>query len=339
MKTINTDIIIIGAGPSGLFTVFEAGFLGYNCVVVDSLPEIGGQLSALYPEKPIYDIPGYPEILAGELVEKLKEQAAPFNPQYLMNNPVTALEDNGEDGFKITTPEAEITAKVVILAGGLGVFTPRKPPLENLETFEEKSVFYAVRGKDKFADKTLVIAGGGDSAVDWAVELAKTAKHIHVVHRRNDFRAHEETVRQMHELADAGKITLHTPCQLGGVDGQNGELSRVIIKDLNKEETTIDADCLLCFFGIAPTLGPIAEWGIGVDKKKVAVDAATMQTSRKGILGVGDIVEYPGKLGLILTGFAEAAIAAKTAQSVINPEKKYRLVYSTSVGSPGTKAS
>ena len=335
MTTHSTDIAIIGAGPSGLFMVFEAGFLGYKCTVIDSLPEVGGQLAALYPEKPIYDIPGYPSILAGELVEKLVEQAAPYDPTYLLNNPVTDLEET-EDGFRLKSGDETVEAKVIVLAGGGGVFTPRKPKLEHLEEFEENCISYAVKQKDQFKDQNIVIAGGGDSAADWAVELAKIVKHVHVVHRRPDFRAAEETVRQMHELAENGNITLHTPSQLKELIGENGQLSHIKIADFDENQTTLEADHLLCFFGLIPALGAVADWGLELESKKICVTQSTASTNKKGILAIGDIAAYEGKIPLILTGFSEAAIAAKTAQSIIDPDKKFKVVYSTSKGVSST---
>lgn len=331
---IRRDIAIIGAGPVGLFMVFEAGFLGYKCAVIDSLPDIGGQLTALYPEKPIYDIPGYPSVLAGDIVSNLAKQAEPFDPVYLLGHPVDTVTQT-DKGFTLTAGPNRIEAKVVIIAGGMGVFTPRKPPLAGLEQFEHKSLFYAVRDKTRFKDKTLVIAGGGDSAADWAVELAEHAKHIHVIHRRSTFRAADATVLKMEAYAAEGKITVHTPAQLAGLDGDKGQIKTVDIKYQDGSEQTLHADNLLCFFGLSPALGPIAEWGINLTGKKVAVEAHTMQTSTPGILAIGDICDYPGKLDLILTGFAEGALAAKTAQGVIEPEKKFKLVYTTSRGVPG----
>ena len=333
MNLIEKDIAVIGAGPTGIFTVFEAGMMGYSCAVIDSLEEIGGQLSALYPEKPIYDIPGYPHILAGDLVKKLEEQAAPFNPEYVLGNPVSEL--SGEAGnFTLKAGNTTIKAKVVCIASGGGMFVPRKPPVAGIEQFENTSVHYAVRGKDRFADQTLVVAGGGDSAADWAVELAPAAKHVHVIHRRAEFRAADVTVQKMYELVDAGKITIHTPCQLSAIDGNDGQLSRVTIADLDNNTKDLEADHLLCFFGISPTLGPLAEWGLNVTKKKISIDPETMATNVKGIVAIGDAVDYPAKLSLILTGFAESALAMKTAQSVIDPDKKFKVVYSTSKGVP-----
>lgn len=336
-----TDIAIIGAGPSGLFMVFEAGFMGYKTVVLDALPHIGGQLAALYPEKPIYDVPGFPKVLAGDLVANLQAQAAPFNPTYLLGEPVLTMDDEG-GAFTLHTASHTVHAKVVIIAGGGGMFTPRKPlGVEGLETFEaSKHVHYAIRDKAKLAGQTLVIAGGGDSAVDWAVELAATAAHVHVVHRRPDFRAAEATVDAMQTLVNAGKITLHTPTQLAALEGTNGTLERVIIKDTEGHPTTLTANHLICCFGLAPNPGPFAKWGLategeGVDKGQLAVDRRTMQTSHPGILAIGDIAGYAGKVALILTGFAEAAVAAKQAQAIINPEKKFKVQYSTSKGVPG----
>ncbi|MEC9291684.1 MAG: NAD(P)/FAD-dependent oxidoreductase [Pseudomonadota bacterium] len=333
-KVIQKDVAIVGAGPVGLFTVFEMGLLGYNCVVIDSLPQIGGQCSELYPEKPIYDIPAYPMILAGELADKLDEQIKPFNPEYVLGDEVTTLE--GEAGnFTLTAGETTIKAKVIVVAAGAGVFTPRKPPIANLADFEKKSVFYAVKKKDQFKDKTVVIAGGGDSAVDWAVALGDICTHIHVVHRRDDFRAAEATVQKMRELEAEGKLTLHTPYQLKELTGKDGNLTQVTLAKRGDEDKVIDADNLLCFFGLVPSLGPLAKWGLGIAKKKIVVEPATMQTTVPGILGSGDITEYPGKLDLILTGFAESAIAAKTAQGIIEPDKRFKLIYTTSSGVPG----
>ena len=333
-NTITTDIAIIGAGPVGLFMVFEAGFLGYKCAVMDSLPEIGGQLSALYPEKPIYDIPGYPSVLAGEIVENLAEQAKPFAPEYILGNPVEGVTENSDGSFTLTTATNTVQAKVIVIAAGMGVFTPRRPPIDNLQDYENKSVFYAVRKKEQFAGQDIVIAGGGDSALDWAVELAPMAKSLHVVHRRNSFRAAEDTVAKMRGLEVEGKIHVHAPSQLSALEGQDGNLEAVTLADLDGNKTTIEAQKLLCFFGMSPALGPIADWEMALSGKKIAVTPSTMETTRRGILAIGDITDYAGKLDLILTGFAEAAIAAKTSQGIINPEKKFKLVYTTSKGVP-----
>lgn len=334
MKTFETDIAVIGSGPVGLFTVFEAGMAGYSCCVIDSLDEIGGQLSALYPEKPIYDIPGHPKVLAQELVQKLEAQAAPFKPEYVLGHAVSTFEKDENGHFTLTAGENTIKARSVCLAAGGGMFAPRKPPLDNIEQFEGESVFYAVRGKERFKDEVIVIAGGGDSAADWAVELAAIAKHVHVIHRRAQFRAAEETVKQLHDLAENGNITIHTPCQLKGLNGEGKKLEQVTIADLDGNETTIDASKLLCFFGISPSLGPVANWGLDMDKKVVNVDPTTMKTNIDGICAAGDIAGYGHKLHLILTGFAESALAIKTLQGYMDPDKKFKVQFSTSKGVP-----
>lgn len=328
-----TDIAIIGAGPVGLFTVFEMGMLGYTCALLDSLPEAGGQLQALYPEKPIYDIPAFPTVLAGDVVQQLMKQAEPFAPDYFLGDAVTTIAGEANN-FTLTAGNIMMQAKVIVIAAGAGVFAPRKPPLANLEQFENISVFYAVHHKQQYANHTVVIAGGGDAAADWAVELAHLGAFVHLVHRRAEFRAAEATVQQMHTLVAEGKLIIHTPCQLHALRGKDGQISQVDITDLDGQITSIPATRLLCLFGLSPSLGPIADWGLNTTGKKVVVNPATMETTRPGILAVGDITDYPGKLDLILTGFAESAIAAKTAQAIIHPEKKFRLVYTTSSGLP-----
>ncbi|PIZ30790.1 MAG: ferredoxin--NADP(+) reductase [Alphaproteobacteria bacterium CG_4_10_14_0_8_um_filter_53_9] len=335
MTDITTDIAIIGAGPAGLFMVFEAGFLGYSSTVIDALPQAGGQLSALYPDKPIYDIPGYPKILAGDLVAKLQGQAAPYKPTYVLGEPVLTLTGVAGD-LTLKTENHTIQAKAVVIAGGGGMFTPRKPVgLDNLENFEDAgSVLYAITHKEALRGHTVVLAGGGDSAVDWAVELAGIAAHVHVVHRRADFRAAPETVRQMMALVDTGKITLHTPAQLKALHGDDGALASLTLADVDGAETEIVASKLICCFGIAPQKGPFAAWGVTEEKGKLPVDPSTMMTNVPGILAIGDIADYGHKLHLILQGFAEAAVAAKTLQALIDPDKKFKVQYSTSKGVP-----
>lgn len=336
MTDFTTDVAIVGAGPAGLFMVFEAGFLGYSCVVLDALPQAGGQLGALYPDKPIYDIPGYPKILAGELVSKLMGQAAAYKPHYLLGEPVESL--SGEAGnFTLATASHSVQAKVVVIAGGGGMFIPRKPnQVPDLATFEAAgSVLYAITKKESLRDLEVVLAGGGDSAVDWAVELAGIAQHVHVVHRRADFRAAPETVRQMEELAAAGKITLHTPYQIAGLQGLGGVMNGVTVADLDGNTKDIAAAKLVCCFGLAPQEGPFAGWGVTVEKGKVPVDPASMATNVPGILAIGDIAGYGHKQALILIGFAEAALAAKTVQAIIDPGKSFKVQYSTSKGVPG----
>lgn len=330
------DVAIVGAGPSGLFMVFEAGFLGYKAVVIDALPQIGGQLAALYPEKPIYDVPGHPAILAGELVEKLKTQSAPYEPIYLLGEPVIDLVDNN-GVFTLTTANHTVEARAVIIAGGGGMFTPRKPTqLMNLVEFEAShAVRYAITKKHELAGHSVVLAGGGDSAVDWAVELAHIAEHVHVVHRRADFRAAEATVAEMMRLVEAGKITIHAPYQLQELKGTGGQLDTVVLADLDGGVKDIAATQLVCCFGLAPNVGPMADWGLGLERGIVPVDRATMMTNRRGLLCIGDMAGYEGKVALILTGFAEAAVAAKSVQGLLNPERKFKVQYSTSKGIPG----
>ncbi len=337
MSNYVTDVAIIGAGPSGLFMVFEAGFLGYKTVVLDALPQIGGQLAALYPEKPIYDVPGHPHILAGDLVKNLEAQAAPYSPTYLLGEPVESM-DEAEGVFTLQTASHSVQAKVVVIAGGGGMFTPRKPTqLDNLAAFEASgSVRYAITKKHELSGKDVVLAGGGDSALDWAVELAHIARHVHVVHRRNDFRAAEATVAEMMRLVEAGKISLHTPFQLDALSGENGQLTEVRLADLDGATRNVAATELVCCFGLAPNSGPLSNWDLGLEKGVLPVDRSTMATRRAGVLCIGDMAHYEGKVALILTGFAEAAVAAKTVQAHINPERKYRVQYSTSKGVPGT---
>jgi thioredoxin reductase (NADPH) len=282
-------------------------------------------------------VPGHPHILAGQLVENLKAQAAPYHPTYLLEEPVTHLQQGPDGTFTLTRAGGQkIMAKVVILAGGGGMFAPRKPTgLDNLSAYEESgAVSYAVTQKAKFAGQTLVLAGGGDSALDWAVELAGIATHVHLVHRRPDFRAAEATVQKMQALVGEGKITLHTPFQLNALNGTNSKLESVTLADLEGQTRTVQATQLVCCFGLQPQAGAIATWGLGLDKGLIPVNRATMETPRKGVLCIGDMADYEGKVALILTGFAEAAVAAKTCQAIINPEKKYKVQYSTSKGVP-----
>lgn len=331
---LETDVAIIGAGPSGLFAVFQCGMLGLKSCVIDSLDQIGGQCTALYPEKPIYDIPAEPSILAGELIEQLEAQAAPFHPALRTGDQVVAL--RGQEGaFTLETARGEtIKAKAVIIAGGAGSFGPNRPPLDNIRDFEGHSVFYAVRSKAQFSGKTIVIAGGGDSAVDWAVSLAETAQHIYIVHRRDKFRAAEASLEQMHKLVQQNRITIVTPAQLSRLDGENGQLRRVTVQTMDGQDKAIDADILLPFFGLATELGPIAQWGLNLNHHQIATDQSTSESSVRGIYAIGDMASYPNKLKLILTGFAEAAQAAHTILSRINPDKAHHFEYSTTKGIP-----
>jgi len=334
-ELLATDIAVIGAGPVGLFAVFEAGMLDMRCCVVDALDMAGGQCSALYPEKPIYDIPGHPRIEAQELVARLAEQAAPFKPHYLLGQQVTTLARN-DKGFALTTSTGTtIAAKAVLIAAGCGAFGPNRPPLARLEEFEGRSVFYLVRRREDFRGKRVVIAGGGDSAVDWALSLSAVAAAVMVVHRRPQFRAAPESERRLNELAAAGRIELVVPYQLQALEGKDGQVSAVVVSSLDGGTRRLPADVLLAFYGLAMTLGPIANWGLDLERNLIAVDPATCQTSSPGIFAVGDIVTYPGKLKLILAGFSEAAMAAHAMHPLVHPGKALHFEYSTSKGLPG----
>jgi len=335
MTETATDVAIVGAGPVGLFAVFECGMLKMRCCVIDALEAPGGQCAALYPEKPIYDIPGYPRIAAQELVHKLVEQAAPFAPEYRLGQPVTALTPrNG--GFALRTADGpNIMARAVIVAAGAGAFGPNRPPLADIERYEGKSVFYLVSRRENFRSKRVVIAGGGDSAVDWALSLAEIAAKVMVVHRRAKFRAAPESVARLETLANAGTIELVTPCQLQALDGADGQLRAVIVADLDGKARTLPADVLLPFFGLATDLGPIAQWGLALERHHLTVEPSTCATSQPGIFAVGDVAHYPGKLKLILSGFAEAALAARAIFPLVHPGEALHFEYSTMTGVPG----
>jgi thioredoxin reductase (NADPH) len=329
------DVAIIGAGPVGLFAVFECGMLDMGCHVFDALPAPGGQCAALYPEKPIYDIPGYPRIDAAELVERLAEQAAPFAPRFHLGHAVTGLTENA-DGFTVESLGGErIAARAVLIAAGSGAFGPNRPPLAGIEEFEEKSVFYLVRRREDFRGRRVVIAGGGDSAVDWALSLADIADRVTIVHRRARFRAAPQSAARLQQLADEGRIELAIPYQLHALDGAGGQLLAVIVADLDGNTRRLDADCLLPFFGLATDLGPLAGWGLDLDHNHIRVAAATCATSRAGVFAIGDIASYPGKLKLILSGFAEAALAAHAMHPLVHPGQALHFEYSTTKGLPG----
>ena len=331
-----TDVAIIGAGPVGLFAVFECGMLGLKCHVIDALGAPGGQCSALYPEKPIYDIPGHPAIDAAALIAKLEEQAAPFAPVYHLDQQVEGLERQADGGFRLTTARgATIEAKAVIVAAGVGAFGPNRPPLDGLEHYEGKSVFYLVTRREAFRDQRIVIAGGGDSAVDWAISLAEVAAQVMVVHRRAKFRAAPESAARLDALAKAGRIELVIPYQLSGLEGSNGQISAVMVADLDGNERRLEADVLLPFFGLSQNLGPIAQWGLALDHHHITVSPATCMSSVEGIFAIGDIANYPAKLKLILSGFAEAAQAAHAIRALLHPGEVLHFEYSTTKGVPG----
>lgn len=330
-----TDVAIIGAGPVGLFAIFECGMMKLKCHVIDSLDMVGGQCAALYPEKPIYDIPAHPNISAQHLIDNLKAQADPFEPVYHLGQQVTELQRTTNDRWRLTTSTGTtIVAKVVIIAAGVGAFGPNRPPLERLAEFEGQSVFYYVKNREDFRGKRIVIAGGGDSAVDWALSLSEIAEHVSVVHRRAKFRAAPESIDQLTALAESGKIDLVTPYQLDSLIGEPGQLEAVRLKSLDGEAKDLPADMLLPFYGLAMNLGPINDWGLGIENKHIVVDPTTMATNQPGIFAIGDIGSYPHKMKLILTGFSEAAQAAHQARALVYPDEVYHFEYSTTSGVP-----
>lgn len=337
----SSDVAIIGAGPVGLFAVFQCGMLGMTCRVVDALSDIGGQCTALYPEKPIFDIPAQPEISAAALIRALEKQIEPFGAHIHLNQQVVSLDGEAGDFRLGTSAGVELSAKIVIIAAGVGAFGPKRPPLAGIEDYESQGpglgVKYLIRAVKAFAGKRVVIAGGGDSAVDWAIQLSGIAEHVHVVHRRARFRAMDESVRRMHALAEDGRIDLVTPYQLHGLEGADGKLEAVIVADLDGAERRIEADVLLPFFGLAQSLGPIRDWGLGAENAGIPVGAATAETSTPGIYAIGDVSDYPGKLKLILTGFSEAAFAAHHAYATVFPDKALHFEYSTTKGVPSPR--
>lgn len=332
-KEILTDVAIIGAGPVGLFAVFELGMLKIKSVVIDTLPAVGGQCTALYPEKPIYDIPGFPSVDAADLISNLEKQAAPFAPQYILGEQVTALEKLATGDWRlVTSTGTHITAKAIIIAAGCGAFGPNRPPLAGIEEYEATSVHYMVSRREDFRGKNIVIAGGGDSAVDWAVSLAELANKIYVVHRRDKFRAAPDMVGRMQALAASGKIEMVVPYQLEGLEGTSGQLSGVVVKNMDGTQRTLEAQHLLAFFGLSMELGPIADWGLNLMGTHIAVDRGTMATNAAGIFAIGDIATYAHKLKLILCGFAEAAHAAHAIREIVYPGVAYHFEYSTTKG-------
>jgi thioredoxin reductase (NADPH) len=333
--THQTDVVIVGAGPVGLFAVFECGMVRLHCHVIDVLDDAGGQCTALYPEKPIYDVPGFPRIQAAELVVRLKAQAAPFRPVYHLGEQVQALQPVSGGFWQVTTSKGTIVqARAVIIAAGVGAFGPNRPPLAGIEAYEGKSVFYYVTKRESFRGKRVVIAGGGDTAVDWALSLAEVAQRVSVIHRRDKFRAAPESEARLKALVKAGKIDLVVPYQLHALEGADGQLKAVSVATLDGATKRIEADALLPFFGLSMSLGPIADWELALEHHQIATDASTAATSKPGIFAIGDVVTYPGKLKLILTGFAEAAIAARSAYALVHPETPLHFEYSTTSGVP-----
>ena len=332
---IQTDVAIIGAGPAGLFAVFECGMLKLTSVLIDALGEVGGQCAALYPEKPIYDIPAHPAVEAGALVAQLEQQIAPFAAPRLLNRRVVALE--GQAGaFTLRTDRGEVVAaRAVVIAAGAGAFGPNRPPLEGLDAYEASgAVQYYVRRREDLRGKRVVIAGGGDSAVDWALALRDVAASIQVVHRRPKFRASPETAAQLDAAASSGALELVIPYQLHALHGTGGALARVEVADLDGRTRHLPADVLLPFFGLSMDLGPIAEWGLDLERHHLRIDPATCQTNIPGVFAIGDVVTYPGKLKLILQGFSEAAMAAHAIHPIARPGEALHFEYSTSKGVP-----
>ena len=332
---ISTDIIIIGAGPVGLFTVFEAGLLKLKCHLVDSLGQPGGQLTEIYPKKPIFDIPGYPSVLAGELVDKLLEQIAPFKPGFTLGERAEKLEKTNENLFRVITNKGtELYAPVIAIAGGLGSFEPRKPPIENIEAFEDTGVDYIIKNPEKYRGKRLLVAGGGDSALDWSIILSAVAKEVTLIHRRTSFRGALDSVEKVMDLAKKGKINLITEAQAIGLKG-NGKLEEVLIEQEGKENFYFPVDHFIPLFGLAPKLGPMAEWGLEIDNNAIKVNTFDYSTNIPGIYAIGDINTYPGKLKLILCGFHEGTLMVQSAFKYIYPDQKLSFKYTTVAGVNG----
>jgi thioredoxin reductase (NADPH) len=335
MEQISADVAIIGAGPTGMFAVFECGMLKISSVLIDALDELGGQCVALYPEKPIYDIPAHPAIEGAALIAQLEQQIAPFKPTKLLGQQVLSLSGKKGDFTLTTSANKTIKATAVILAAGAGAFGPNRPPLDNLSAYEATgAVRYYVKRREDLRNKRVVIAGGGDSAVDWALALQGVASHISVVHRRGKFRAAPESAAQLDALAAEGKVEMVIPYQLHALHGAGGQLSAVEVADLDGNTKHLEADVLLPFFGLAMELGPIAEWGLDLAQHHVQVTPSTLETSAPGIFAIGDIATYPGKLKLILQGFAEAAMAAHAIHPIVYPDKALHFEYSTTKGVP-----
>lgn len=332
---IKTDILIIGAGPTGLFTVFEAGLLKLKCHLIDALPQPGGQCAEIYPKKPIYDIPGFPEVLAGTLVDNLMEQIKPFEPGFTLGERADTIEKLDDGSFIVTTNKGtKHHAPVVAIAGGLGSFEPRKPPIPNIRDFEDKGVAYMIKDPEVYRNKRVVIAGGGDSALDWSIFLADVASQVTLIHRRNEFRGALDSVEKVKELKDLGKINLVTAAEVVGVGGAD-ELELITVQK-GEETYNIETDAFIPLFGLSPKLGPIANWGLEIEKNAIKVDnTLDYQTNVPGIYAIGDVNTYPGKLKLILCGFHEATLMCQSAYAKIHPDKRYVMKYTTVGGVTG----
>ncbi len=334
---IQTDIIIIGTGPVGLFTVFEAGLLKLTCHLIDSLPQPGGQCSEIYPKKPIYDIPGFPSILAGELIDNLMKQAAPFKPGFTLGEAAQTIEKTSEGKFVVTTVKGtKHEAPIVMIAGGLGVFEPRKPPIDGLEKYEDKGVEYIIKDPNFYQGKRCVIAGGGDSALDWSIYLAenKIASEVILVHRSSSFRGHLDSVQKVIDMAEKGEINLITEAEVTGISG-DGKLEKIQITHQTTGLIELEADHLIPLFGLKPSLGPITDWGLEIEKSAIKVNTLDYSTNVPGIYAIGDVNTYENKLKLILCGFHEGTLAVQSAFARIHPEKKNVLKYTTVNGVQG----
>ena len=329
-NAISTDVVIIGAGPVGLFAVFELGLHDMEAHVVDILDKPGGQCAELYPEKPIYDIPAYPVISGQELTDRLLEQIKPFNPTFHFNQMVEGLERLPDGGFRVTTDQGQVLeAKLVVIAAGGGSFQPKRPPFPAIEDFEEKSVHYAVRRMEDFRDKNVVIVGGGDSALDWTLSLQPVVRNLTLVHRRDSFRAAPDSVNKMKALVEAGEMELRLG-QVAALKGEGGVLEAITVRGADDSTTEIACDRLLPFFGLTMKLGPVADWGLNLHENLIPVDTEKFETSEPGIFAIGDINWYPGKLKLILSGFHEAALMSQAAFRIVYPDKRLVFQYTTS---------
>ncbi len=329
---IQTDLLIIGAGPVGLFTVFEAGLLKMRCHLIDVLPQVGGQLTEIYPKKPIYDIPGFPSVLAQDLISNLMDQIEPFKPGFTLGEEAVRLEDDGAGQFVVTTDMGTIhRAPAVAIAGGLGKFEPRKPPIANIAQYEKNGVIYMIKDPEQFRNKSVVLAGGGDSALDWAIHLADIASDVHLVHRRSSFRGAPDSVESVKALAEEGKITLVTEAQITEIKGDD-RLEAVLLKHKDNATSWLHTDYFIPLFGLAPKLDTFNGWGLELDKHAIAVDTFDYQTNRPGVYAIGDINTYPGKLKLILCGFHEATLMCQSAFKRVYPDKKLSFKYTTVSG-------
>jgi len=332
---IKTDILIIGAGPTGLFAVFEAGLLKLKCHLIDSLPMPGGQCAEIYPKKPIYDIPSHPEIMAGDLIKNLEDQIAPFEPGYTLGESAVTIENTDDEQFIVTTDQGtKHQAPVVAIAGGLGTFEPRKPPLENLEAYENKGVNYIIKDPEYYRNKKVVIAGGGDSALDWTIFLENVASSVTLVHRRNEFRGALDSVDKVQELKNEGRVNLITPAEVTALKGKDKLEALTITQE--GTSTILECDFFIPLFGLTPKLGPIANWGFEIEENAIKVDnSLDYQTNIPGIYAIGDVNTYPGKLKLILCGFHEATLMCQSAFKRIYPDKRNVLKYTTVSGVSG----